>query len=527
MPLTAARAPAAGGIAEPAARGHAGNLGLLFAAHARSERTAIIDLHDAAHPRAIGFRALDALCNAVARGLVRAGLRPGDRIAILSLNRVEFVATLLGSMRAGVVPVPVNIKLAADAVAYIAADAGAKLVFAEPALRRLCPPGCPVVEYGDAAGFDAFIDHGDFTAIEPAPETVAIQPYTSGSTGRPKGVLLTHYGQNWSRLVLAWSRKTTADDVILVAAPLYHKNALNAIKQGLTAGAMLPLLPQFNVERYIDAIGRYRCTVISGVPTMTSMVLARRDLLAQTDVSSVRTVMMGSAPASLQILRDLKKDFPNAEALVVYGVTEGGPVPLGPHPDGKPRPPGSIGVPYRGTEAKLIDGPTANEGELVLKNPGILLGYHNLPDETARRLRDGWYHSGDICRRDADGFYWFVGRTDDMFVCGGENIFPIEVVTLLERHPAVHQAVVLPFAHELKGQVPYAFVVLRPGQQATEAQLKSYALEHGPAYQHPRRVFFLESMPLAGTNKIDHAALRRLAAGPHDEPSQPHGAEHA
>ena len=510
MPLTTHEA--AGGIAEPAAHGHPGNLGLLFAAHAQSARTAIIDLHDAAKPREVSFRELDALCNAVARGLVRAGLVAGDRVAVLSLNRIEFVATVLGSMRAGVVPVPVNIKLPADAVDYIVKDAGAKLIFTETALRRLCPPDCTVVEYGSSSGFDAFIDHGDFTAIEPAADTVAIQPYTSGSTGRPKGVLLTHYGQNWSRLVLAWSRKTTTQDVILVAAPLYHKNALNAIKQGLTAGAMLPLLPQFNVERYIDAIGRYRCTVISGVPTMTSMVLARKDLLAQTDVSSVHTVMMGSAPASLQILRDLKLDFPNAEALVVYGVTEGGPVPLGPHPEGKPRPPGSIGVPYRGTAAKLIGGATPDEGELILKNPGILLGYHNLPDETAKRIRDGWYHSSDICRRDAEGFYWFVGRTDDMFVCGGENIFPIEIVSLLERHPAVHQAVALPFAHELKGQVPYAFVVLRPGMQSSEDALKAYALEHGPAYQHPRRVFFLDRMPLAGTNKIDQSALRQIAA---------------
>ncbi len=515
MPLSAHTA--ANGIAEPEARGYAGNLGLLFAQHARADHAAIVDLHDAAQPRTVSFRELDALCNAVARGLKRAGIAAGARIAILSLNRIEFVATLLGCMRAGVVPVPINIKLPADAVVYIVNDAGAQLIFTEPALRRLCPAGATVVEFG--GDFESFIDHGDYTAIEPAADTVAIQPYTSGSTGRPKGVLLTHYGQNWSRRVLAWSRRTLPHDVILVAAPLYHKNALNAIKQGLTAGAMLPLLPQFNVERYIDAIGRYRCTVISGVPTMTSMVLARKDLLAKTDVSSVHTVMMGSAPASLQILRDLKNDFPNAEALVVYGVTEGGPVPLGPHPDGKPRPPGSIGVPYRGTEAKLINGALPDEGELILKNPGILLGYHNMPTETAKRIRDGWYYSGDICRRDADGFYWFVGRTDDMFVCGGENIFPIEVVSLLEKHPAVHQAVVLPFAHEIKGQVPYAFVVLRADQQASEEELKSYTLEHGAAYAHPRRVFFLERMPLAGTNKIDQAALRQIATATHSENS--------
>jgi acyl-CoA synthetase (AMP-forming)/AMP-acid ligase II len=501
-------------LPEPEPRGYAGNLGLLLAAHAQSDRTAIVDLYDPAQPREISYRELDALCDAVARGLARAGLAAGDRIGILSLNRVEFVATLLGTMRAGIVPVPVNIKLTADTIAFILKDAGASIVFTEPALRKLCPAGMRTVVFGadDEDGFQHFSDPGPYAAFEPLPDSIAVQPYTSGSTGRPKGVLLTHYGQNWSRRVLAWSRRTTSNDVILVAAPLYHKNALNAIKQGLTVGAKLPLLPQFNAERYIDAIGTYHCTVISGVPTMTSMVLAKKEHLAATDVSSVRTVMMGSAPASRQILDELHQYFPNAEALVVYGVTEGAPVPLGPHPQGKPRPRGSIGVPYAGTEAMLIGGATPDEGELILKNPGILLAYHNLPDETAKRIQDGWYHTGDICRRDREGFYFFVGRTDDMFVCGGENIFPIEVESLLERHPAVHQAVVLPFDHEMKGQVPYAFVVLRAGHTASEEDLKTYTLANGPAYRHPRRVVFLDHMPLAGTNKIDQQFLRRLVA---------------
>ena len=175
-------------------------------------------------------------------------------------------------------------------------------MFSEPALRKLCPPGCASSNSDGAGGdaFERFLDPGHFAAFEPAPDSIAVQPYTSGSTGRPKGVLLTHYGQNWSRRILAHTRGTHRGDVILVAAPLYHKNALNAIKQGLTAGAMLPLLPQFNVERYIDAIGRYHCTVISGVPTMMSMVLARERPPGRTDISSVRTVMMGSAPSSRQ-----------------------------------------------------------------------------------------------------------------------------------------------------------------------------------------------------------------------------------
>jgi long-chain acyl-CoA synthetase len=498
----------------PEPHGYPGNLGLLFTAHADSHRTAIADLHNANKPREISFLELDALCNAVARGLRRVGLATGDRIAILSSNRHEFVATLLGAMRAGVVPVPINIKLAAETVQYILGDAGVQLIFTEAGSMRLCPSGVTLVEFGGSGrdAFEHFLDPGHFTAFEPAPDSVAIQPYTSGSTGRPKGVLLTHYGQNWSRRILAHTRATTERDVILVAAPLYHKNALNAIKQGLTAGAMLPLLPQFDVERYIAAIGRYHCTVISGVPTMMSMVLARKDLLAQTDTSSVRTIMMGSAPSSHQLLEQLRVAFLNAEPLVVYGVTEGGPVPLGPHPAGKPRPAGSIGVPYPGTEARLVGGSGEDEGELIVRNPGVLLAYHNLPQESATRLRDGWYYTGDICRRDDDGFYYFVGRTDDMFVCGGENIFPIEVETRLERHPAVHQAYVMPFEHEMKGQVPYAFVVLRPDARADEDALRQFALANGPAYQHPRRVFFLSELPLAGTNKIDQKQLRQWVA---------------
>ena len=189
-------------------------------------------------------------------------------------------------------------------------------------------------------------------------------------------------------------------------------------------------------------------------------------------------------------------------------------------------PPGSIGAPYAGTAAKLVNGPgndveNVSEGELLLQNPGVLIGYHNLPEETAKRLAGGWYHTGDVCRRDAEGFYYFVGRTDDMFVSGGENIFPIEVERLLEKHPAVHQACVLPFAHELKGEVPYAFVVLRNGAAATEEELKQHALAHGPAYQHPRRVFFLDQLPLAGTNKIDRDRLRALAAAGAEKNSTP------
>src|ERR1041385_398124 len=179
-------------IPQPEPRGYPGNLGQLFAERASSQRTAIIDLREPERPAHIRFSDLDAMCDACARGLKKAGVQQGDRIGIISLNRVEFVAVLLGAMRAGIVPVPVNAKLPRDSAAYILNDASARLIFVEPAFKHLVPPGMPAIEFdGSGSGhFDAFLDPGMFQVFEPLPHSIAIQPYTSGSTGKPKGVLL-------------------------------------------------------------------------------------------------------------------------------------------------------------------------------------------------------------------------------------------------------------------------------------------------------------------------------------------------
>ena len=274
----------------------------------------------------------------------------------------------------------------------------------------------------------------------------------------------------------------TPDDRVLVAAPLYHKNALVWTKVGMAAGASLVLLARFDQRLYVESIGRYEVTRLSGVPTMFHLILSD-PALAATDKSSVRFIGVGSAPASPALFEALHRAFPNAAATNGYGVTEAGPVMFANHPNGLPRPATSIGYPLEGCEIRLDPGP--DEGVLLTRNPGVMAAYHNLPEETARRLKDGWFDTSDVCRRDADGFYYFVGRTDDMFVCGGENVYPGDVEGTLERHPDVLQAAVLPVDHELKGQVPVAFVVARPGSGLSEQAVKEWALAHGPAYQHP------------------------------------------
>ena len=468
-------------------------------------QVAIVDLSRPGEPREITYGALDAGCDAVAAGLTARGLGAGDRVGILALNRTEYIEALYGTMRAGAIPVPLNIKLPAESLAFIARDARLALLFVDAAHRKVAPD-VPAVDFD--AGYADFLKPGPFAPVAPAPGDICLQPYTSGSTGRPKGVLLTHAGQAWQIDALVKARRMTPDDRVLVAAPLYHKNALVWTKVGMAAGSSLVLLARFDQRLYVESIGRYKVTRLSGVPTMFHLIL-NDPALARTDVSSVRFVGVGSAPASPALFDALHRAFPNAAASNGYGVTEAGPVMFANHPGGLPRPATSIGYPLAGCEIRLEPGP--DQGVLLTRNPGVMAAYHNLPEETARRLQDGWFDTSDVCRRDADGFYYFVGRTDDMFVCGGENVYPGDVEGTLERHPDVLQAAVLPLDHELKGQVPVAFVVARPGAGLTEQGVKEWALAHGPAYQHPRRVFLVPELPLAGTNKIDRAALKARA----------------
>jgi len=480
------------------------------------KQVAIVDLSKPDHPREIIYAELDATCDAIADGLVARGIVRGDRVGILALNRTEYIAALYGTMRAGAIPVPLNIKLPAEGLAFIARDAGLKLLFVDAAHRKVAPPDVPAVDFD--ADYAQFLMPGPFAVVEPGSGDICLQPYTSGSTGRPKGVLLTHAGQAWQIDALVKARRMTPDDRVLVAAPLYHKNALVWTKVGLAGGSSLVLLARFDQRLYVESIGRYRVTRLSGVPTMFHLILSD-PALARTDVSSVRFVGVGSAPASPALFEALHRAFPNVAASNGYGVTEAGPVMFAGHPNGLPRPATSIGYPLAGCEIRLDPGP--DEGVLLTRNPGVMAAYHNLPEETARRLKDGWFDTGDVCRRDGDGFYYFVGRTDDMFVCGGENVYPGDVEGTLERHPDILQAAVLPVDHELKGQVPVAFVVARPGSGLGEQAVKEWALAHGPAYQHPRRVFLVPELPLAGTNKIDRAALKaRALAGQSQQASR-------
>ncbi|MBL6454511.1 acyl--CoA ligase [Belnapia sp. T6] len=479
------------------------NLGALIDPAADAEKTAFIDL-STGEARHVSYGALDALSNAVARGLLRRGLKRGDRIGILAANSVEFLAALNGAMRAGLVAVPVNWRFPPATVDYVLRNSGASLVFTDAARLGAVPEGIPAIAMGSAE-WDALLDPGPFEAVTPEPAEPALFLYTSGSTGRPKGVVLSHQSHLWvvdQRLQGADMRQERA----LIAAPLYHMNGLALAQLASAAHITVVLLPQFEARAYIRAIGEHRATWITGVPPMMAMLLQERELMATTDTSSVRHVRCGSAPTSPALLAAIKAAFPQAKFVNGYGTTECGPVVFGPHPKGLPTPPLSVGTPHPAVELRLNA-----QNVLEQKCPGMMNGYWNRPDLKPPITPDGFYVTGDVFAVDENGFFTVVGRVDDMFISGGENIFPSEVEKVLETHPGVEQSAVIPVPDDIKGTKPVAFVVRRTGAAVEEAELKAHALAHAPAYMHPRRIWFVDALPLMGTNKIDKAQLAAWA----------------
>lgn len=487
-----------------------GNLGDITRWHGPSEREAIVDLR--AGGQRWSFRQIDQRADAVARGLIRRGFRPGERIAIVSANSAEFLIVYLGIMRAGLAAVPVNFRLPPETVEYIFEDCEAAGAFADAGHRHLVAARyrCFDLEGDGPDSLIRLIESGEPVTAATEPESIAEILYTSGSTGRPKGVPLSHAGQLWALGVHIAPRPLTADCTLIVA-PLYHMNALFNISLALANQMRTVLMPRFDARQYLQAVAEHRCTALSGIPTMFAMMAREHDRMNARPLESVVRITIGSAPLTEALIERVRRIFPNAAIRNGYGTTEAGPSIFSEHPDGLPRPPLALGYPLAQVRCRLVGGASPDEGVLEVQTPALLHGYLNQPDVTAERLKDGWYATGDLMRRDAQGFFYFVGRADDMFVCGGENVYPGEIEKMLERHPGVLQAAVVAVPDDIKGQIPIAFVVPARKIAPSPAELKAFALREGPAYSHPRAFVLVDELPLAGTHKIDKKPLLRRA----------------
>jgi long-chain acyl-CoA synthetase len=498
------------------------NLGYFFAGSVRRfpDRVAVIDLHGG-RERTTTYAQLDERADRAA-GLVRSlGVRPGERVGMIVGNRVEFLEIFFGAMRAGAIPVAINTRLARDTLKFILEDAECTAAFVEPWAH---PDAVEVSKNTpNVVLLDEYEKHRDASERlkeppELPPDAQAFQPYTSGSTGLPKGAIMTHAGMLWYVKYNQRYWPTTPDERGLIALPLFHKNAMRGtVKPMLYAGASFVIMPAYEPRAYLEALAKYRVTYSRGVAAVFTMFLQHADVLEQLDLSHLKSFTIGSAVVTPELMDKVERALPWIRVGESYGLTEGG-SPFRPPIDGRPTPRGSPGVQAQEYEVRLVGADGADrddEGELWLRSPYNCLGYHKRPEVTRDKLVDGWLRTGDVFRKDRDGFFYFKTRVDDMFSCGGENIYPKEVEDLLFRHPAVANAVVAPVAHAVKGWVPAAMVVLKRGASADPSALKAWCLEHGPKYAHPRFVQVIDEkdLPLNGAGKIDRALAKARLAG--------------
>jgi long-chain acyl-CoA synthetase len=500
------------------------NLGFFFDdALARDpDKTCIIDLFGGLE-RQVTYSQLDERMNRVAGMLAGLNVQPGERVAMLVGNRTEFIEFFFGAMRMGAIPVPLNTRLARDTLAFIFKDADCGVALIDPGCNRdaielaaSMPLRHKLLLDREHAGFLPYEDEMAKPSVVPPPPPIAddaqaFQPYTSGSTGRPKGAIMTHRGMLWYIHYNQRYWPASGDDRGLIALPLFHKNALRGtVKPMLFGGGSFVLMPGYEPRSYLNALAKYRCTYSRGVAAVFTMFLQHRDEIEKLDLSALRSMSIGSAVVTPELLDAVERALPGVKTSESYGLTEGG-SPFRAPLDGRPVPRGSVGVKGPEVEIKLIDTEGQENpsfGELLIRCPYVCLGYHNQPEVTQQKLTDGWLRTGDIFEKDPNGFYFFRSRVDDMFSCGGENVYPKEVENLLFTHPDVVNAVVTPVPHGVKGFVPAAMVIPRAGSSVRSADLKSFCLERGPAYAHPRHIELVDALPLNGAGKIDRTVAQ-------------------
>jgi len=477
----------------------------------------------------------------LAAGLRAQGLEPGQRFGILSRNTHRQCELLHAGYWSGIVPVPINVRLAAPEIAFVLKDAGCRLLAVDPALAGML--GKPEFEPWKAGVFmlgsvEESKDHpsrlpchdeligssGPADLRDAAEDEDAILLYTGGTTGRGKGVRLTHRNIVSNGLQVATTLGIRNDDVYLHVAPMFHSADLLATALTLTGGAHA-YLPGFDPAAWLAAIERTRTTFTMLAPTMLIMVLQSPEF-AKHDLSSLRIQVYGSAPMAEAWIRRTLEALPRAAVTQGYGLTETAPILTflehRHHRDaidagnlerltaaGKTLP----GVDLRIVDETGIEVASGASGEVVVRGPNITPGYHGLAEVNAATFRDGWFHTGDVGRVDAEGFLYLLDRKKDIIVTGGENVYSSEVEAVLFQHPLIAEAAVIGVPDDLYGEAVFAVVVPKPGASLDAEEVAAHCRKLIGGYKIPRRMAFVDALPKSALGKALKSELRLRFGG--------------
>jgi fatty-acyl-CoA synthase len=464
----------------------------------------------------------------LANGLADLGVLPGDRVALLGRNSVEWVVAYFAAAKAGAILVPVSYWYKSAELAHVLADSGARLLIASPdhaevvgaAREGLSSLECVVWIGGEASADDAVYASliAQSSDEEPAPKIAESDPhvilYTSGTTGVPKGAVLSHRAHVLHAATWAFETRAERDDVYLCTYPLFHTGGTDCgILPPLYVGATVVVLPWPDADAIVDAIERHRVTAFRAVPTIWKRLVARDDL-ERRDLSSLRRVIAGSDAMPAELIAEIRRRFPQAAYLQNYGLTEAGPVLTYLRPEDPPSAYGSNGLPHPQAEVRIVSPndeqlPTGVVGEIVARTEHLMNGYWNLPDRTAETLRGGWLHTGDLGYLDESGYLWVSGRQKDVIITGSEHVYPSEVEAVLRLHPAVDEVAVIGVPDPHWGESVCAVVIPAPGATPTADELIAFVRARLADFKRPRYVVFTEELPRTGpTRKVQKVALR-------------------
>ncbi|MFZ5692307.1 MAG: long-chain-fatty-acid--CoA ligase [Pseudomonadota bacterium] len=451
------------------------------------------------------------------------GVGRGDRVAILAANHSDYLVTLYACARLGAMLVTMNWRLAIPEQLFILSDSGSKVLIVDKEFSAVVAqlaqhlPDIKVVglDYtpDGAPSFDELVASGSGDGRNPHTDTSnpLLLVYTSGTTGRPKGAVLRQEALVWNALMSHHAHDMRADDHILTFLPLFHVGGLNIqTTPALQIGATVTVHSRFSPDATLEAIGQDKPTLMLSVPAVMQ-ALTQHPLWATTDLSSLRCVAAGSSLIPVPLIEAfIARGIP---VIQIYGSTETGPTAVYTRVGGDLSRLTSTGLPGLYCEAKIVDNdgrevPHGTAGEVVVRGPNVLYEYWGNAEATAEALRDGWYHTGDIGTRDADGYFYIHDRKKNMIISGGENIYPAEVERVLHDHPCIAEAAVIGRPDPKWQEVPVAYIVCRKDMTIGAEDVKAFVGQHLARFKIPREVVFVDSLPRTALGKVQHFLLR-------------------
>jgi long-chain acyl-CoA synthetase len=481
------------------------------------------------HEKRISYEELFQSVNRTASSLKKIGIKQGDRVTMLMPNHPAFSILYYAITAVGAVCVPANPLLKPAELSYIWGDSDVQLAFCSSSLQENVKEAqSSVASLHTIISIDSRQDSLrnistlDELMADGSPDELSMEGfsdkdpalciYTSGTTGKPKGALLSH--QNLTINCSQFSRtiNLNKNDIILCVLPLFHSFASTVCQNAaFYCGATTNMIETFHPARVMESIETSKVTLFPGVPAMFASLLHHTPDQSY-DLSSLRLCVSGGAPMPGAVMKAFEEKF-GIILLEGDGPTECSPV-TSVNPLHGVRKPGSIGLPIPGVEMKIFDDndlelPDDEIGEIVVRGENVMLGYHHQSEATAEAMRNGWYHTGDLGKRDKDGYFFIVDRKKDMMIVGGINVYPREIEERLYSHPAVADAAVLGMPSPIRGEDPTAIVVLKPGMQADARELIAYCREYLANFKVPRKIIFRDSLPHGGTGKILKRLLRK------------------